>query len=48
MPHRKVLREWLIPLSGRTYVRAFVLLVLDYTLFLALITGTVMFSAIWA
>ena len=26
MPHRKVIREWLIPLSQRTTVRAFVLL----------------------
>ena len=42
MPHRKVLREWLMPLSGRTFVRAFVLLILDYAVFLALIAATVM------
>jgi omega-6 fatty acid desaturase (delta-12 desaturase) len=48
VPHRKVLREWLIPLSGRTYFSAFFLLIMDYALFFALITGTVMFEAAWA
>ena len=48
VPHRKVLREWLIPLSGRTYFSAFLFLFMDYALFFALITGTVMFEAAWA
>ena len=48
MPHRKVLREWLMPLSGRTFVRAFALLILDFALWLALLTGTVLFSPVWA
>ena len=36
LPHRKVIRSWLIPLSQRTTVRAFVLLAIDYLLFGAL------------
>ncbi len=32
LPHRKVLREWLIPLSDRTTVYALVLLVLDLSI----------------
>ena len=48
MPHRKVIRGWLIPLSQRTTLRAFVLLALDYALFFALITGTIAFDAVWA
>jgi omega-6 fatty acid desaturase (delta-12 desaturase) len=47
LPHRKTLREWLIPLSGRSTVRAFVLLVLDYALFFALITGTIALDSVW-
>ena len=37
MPHRKIIREWLIPLSHRTTLRAFVLLAIDYALFFALV-----------
>jgi omega-6 fatty acid desaturase (delta-12 desaturase) len=48
LPHRKVIREWLIPLSERTTLRAFVLLAIDYALFFALIAGTVALDAIWA
>ena len=48
LPHRKTLREWLVPLSGRSTVRAFALLVLDYALFFALISGTIALDAIWA
>jgi omega-6 fatty acid desaturase (delta-12 desaturase) len=29
MPHRKVIREWLLPLSDRSTLRAFVLLIVD-------------------
>lgn len=48
LPHRKTLREWLVPLSKRSTSRAFVLLAFDYALFLALITGTVVLEAMWA
>ena len=32
MPHRKVIREWLIPLSNRVTVRALALLLLDFAI----------------
>ena len=48
LPHRKIIREWLIPLSHRTTLRAFVLLAFDYALFFALIAGTVYFDDFWA
>ncbi len=48
LPHRKVIREWLRPLSERTTLRAFVLLALDYALFLALVAAAVMLQAAWA
>ena len=48
MPHRKIIREWLIPLSERTTLRALVLLALDYALFFALIAATVLLQALWA
>ena len=48
MPHRKVMREWLIPLSERTTLRAIVLLVVDYVLWAALMAGTVLFESWWA
>lgn len=48
LPHRKILREWLIPLSGRTTVRALLLLALDYALFLGLIALTLWLQAWWA
>lgn len=48
LPHRKVLREWLIPLSTRTTLRALALLVLDYALFALAIAGTLLLDAIWA
>jgi len=47
LPHRKVIRSWLIPLAQRTTVRAFVLLAIDYLLFGALITATVLVKSIW-
>jgi ABC-type arginine/histidine transport system permease subunit len=48
MPHRKVIREWLVPLSERVTLRALLLLVLDYAIWAALLTGTVLFEAWWA
>lgn len=47
LPHRKVIRSWLIPISQRTTVRAFVLLAIDYLLFGALVTGTVLLKPVW-
>ena len=46
LPHRKTLREWLVPLSERSTFRALVLLAFDYALFFALIAATVAFEAI--
>ncbi len=48
LPHRKIIREWLIPLSQRTTLRAFVLLAIDYALWALLLAGTVAFEAWWA
>ena len=47
LPHRKVIRSWLLPLAERTTVRALVLLALDYALFGALLTGVVMLKSLW-
>jgi omega-6 fatty acid desaturase (delta-12 desaturase) len=47
MPHRKVIREWLFPLSQRSTLRAFVLLLVDTGLFVGLIAGTVAFESVW-
>jgi omega-6 fatty acid desaturase (delta-12 desaturase) len=47
LPHRKTLRAWLIPLSGRTTLWALVLLVFDYALLLAALAGTVLIDAVW-
>ena len=48
LPHRKIIREWLIPLSQRTTARAFVLLVLDYAIWTAFLAGAVLIDAFWA
>ncbi|WP_171016163.1 fatty acid desaturase [Ramlibacter sp. 2FC] len=48
LPHRKTLREWLIPLSTRTTAWALLLLAFDYTLLLAAFAGTVLLHAWWA
>lgn len=48
LPHRKTLREWLIPLSDRSTFRAFVLLAFDYALFFGLIAATLVLDAVWA
>ena len=47
LPHRKTLRHWLEPLSGRTTARALALLVLDYALLATALAGTVVFAAWW-
>lgn len=48
LPHRKVLRQWLLPLSSKATALAITLLVLDYLLLLAALTGTVLFVPAWA
>ncbi|MEN9617848.1 MAG: hypothetical protein RL406_85, partial [Pseudomonadota bacterium] len=48
MPHRKVMREWLIPLAERTTALAIVMLVVDLVLWAALMAGTVLFESWWA
>ena len=48
MPHRKVIREWLIPLSNRVTARALLLLLLDFAVWGAFLTGTVYFDAVLA
>lgn len=48
LPHRKTLRQWLIPLSTRVTARAIALLVLDYALLLSALAGTVLLDALWA
>jgi omega-6 fatty acid desaturase (delta-12 desaturase) len=48
LPHRKIIREWLIPLSERTTARALVLLVIDLSIWAALMLGTIALDAWWA
>lgn len=45
IPHRKIIREWLIPLSSKTTLRAIVLLLIDYALWAALMAGAVLFKS---
>ena len=47
LPHRKVIRSWLIPLSERVTWRAFWLLALDYTLWVGLLAGVVLADVVW-
>ena len=44
LPHRKVMRRWLIPLSRRTTAYAILLLIFDYTLLLGALAGTVLIT----
>ena len=48
MPHRKVIREWLVPLSEQTTVKALALLVVDLCIWAALLLGTVALNDWWA
>ncbi len=48
LPHRKVIRSWLIPLAAKDTTRAIMLLVLDLCILSALLVGTVYFQAWWA
>ena len=47
LPHRKVIRSWLIPLSQRTTLRALFLLALDYALLAAALSATVLLASPW-
>ncbi len=47
LPHRKIIREWLIPLSTRTTLRAIALLLLDAALLAAALAGVVGFASAW-
>jgi acyl-lipid omega-6 desaturase (Delta-12 desaturase) len=44
LPHRKVMRRWLIPLSQRTTAYAIALLLFDYLLLIAALAGTVLIA----
>lgn len=48
LPHRKVLRGWLLPLAQRVTLRAFALLAFDYALLASALAGTVMLAPWWA
>jgi len=48
MPHRKIIRQWLEPLSQRTTARAVFLLALDTLLWFAAMAGVVALDAAWA
>ncbi|NPC55932.1 fatty acid desaturase [Caenimonas soli] len=48
LPHRKVLRQWLLPLSAKATTLALVLLLVDWLLLAAAIAGTVLLQPAWA
>ena len=48
MPHRKQIREWLLPLSARTTLYPIVLLAFDYALLAAAFAGALLLPAWWA
>lgn len=48
MPHRKEIRQWLLPLSRRAVAWPVLLLLFDYALLLAAFAGTVLADAWWA
>lgn len=48
LPHRKTMRTWLLPLSGRSSARALFLLTMDYALLLLFLAGSVWLTAWWA
>lgn len=48
LPHRKILREWLAPLSRRVTAAAIGLLVFDYLLLAAAMAGVVLLGPAWA
>jgi len=48
MPHRKQIRQWLVPLAARATLYPVLLLLFDYALLLAALAGTVLLDAWWA
>nr|WP_232457532.1 fatty acid desaturase [Burkholderia ubonensis] len=46
MPHRKVIRSWLVPFAAREIVRPILLLVLDYLLLFAAFAGALLIPSI--
>ena len=48
LPHRKEIRQWLLPLSARTVAWPVLLLVFDYALLLLALAGAVLPGAWWA
>jgi len=48
LPHRKIIRSWLTPLSEKNTLRAIVLMTIDIALFFALIAGAIIFEPWWA
>ncbi|HEX7890348.1 MAG TPA: fatty acid desaturase [Ramlibacter sp.] len=48
MPHRKQIRQWLLPLAERATLRPILLLAFDYVLLLAALAGTAFFAGAWA
>lgn len=47
MPHRKQIRQWLVPLAARAVAWPVFLLLFDYSLLLAALAGTVLAGAWW-
>jgi omega-6 fatty acid desaturase (delta-12 desaturase) len=47
IPHRKVIRSWLTPLTERVVVKAILLQILDTVILTAGLIGTVYFESIW-
>jgi acyl-lipid omega-6 desaturase (Delta-12 desaturase) len=47
IPHRKEIRQWLLPLSARTTLYPVLLLVFDYALLLAFVAGAVLSDSAW-
>lgn len=48
MPHRKQIRQWLLPLAARATLYPVLLLAFDYALLFAALAGTVFFDSLWA
>jgi len=48
IPHRKIIREWLIPMAQRVTLGATILLCIDYAVWVALLFGAVYLDAWWA
>ncbi|MDP1565576.1 MAG: fatty acid desaturase, partial [Polaromonas sp.] len=48
LPHRKIIRGWLLPLGQRSSWRALALLALDCSLLALLIAGVILFDSLWA